>query len=92
MLPDDQKELLIALFNEFEKGETPEARFARTMDNLQPLLLNDINNGKDWRLHDVNKSKVINRQKTSSLGSEEIWEFTKELIDENVKKGNIKDE
>lgn len=92
LLPDDQKELLIALFNEFEKGETPEARFARTMDNLQPLLLNDINNGKDWRLHDVNKSKVINRQKTSSLGSEEIWEFTKELIDKNVKKGNIKDE
>lgn len=92
LLPDDQKELLIALFNEFEKGETPEARFARTMDNLQPLLLNDINNGKDWRLHDVNKSKVINRQKTSSLGSEEIWEFTKKLIDKNVKKGNIKDE
>ena len=41
LLPDDQRDALRALFEEFEEGETPEARFARAMDNLQPLLLND---------------------------------------------------
>ncbi len=92
LLPNDQKEHLIALFEEFEEGKTPEARFAKTMDNLQPILLNDCNNGADWRAHEVNKSQVLNRQKSSQLGSEEIWEFIKELIDKNVKKGNIKDE
>ena len=92
LLPNDQKEHLIALFEEFEEGKTPEARFAKTMDNLQPILLNDCNNGKDWRLHEVNKTQVLNRQKSSQLGSEEIWGFTKELIEKNVVKGNIKDE
>lgn len=92
LLPNDQKDHLTALFEEFEEGKTPEARFVKTMDNLQPILLNDFNDGEDWRLHEVNKSQVLNRQKSSQLGSEKIWEFIKNLIDKNVKKGNIKDE
>ncbi|MBQ3047118.1 MAG: HD domain-containing protein [Clostridia bacterium] len=91
LLPDDQNNILRSLFEEFEEGKTAEARFARTMDNLQPILLNDSNNGKDWREHDVNKQQVYNRQKSSELGSEEIWQFTKELIEKNVKNGNIKE-
>ena len=89
MLPDEQKNEMIKLFNEFECGETPEAKFARVMDNFQPILLNDSNDGKDWRLHNINKTQVINRQKTSKEGSEEIWEYTGKLIENNVKKGNL---
>ena len=92
LLPDDQKEHLIELFEEFEDGKSPEARIAHVMDNLQPILLNDCNNGKDWRLHEVNKAQALNRQKSSQLGSQEIWKFTQDLIEKNVKKGNIKDE
>ncbi|MBQ8448854.1 MAG: HD domain-containing protein [Clostridia bacterium] len=92
LLPDDQRDELRALFDEFEAGETPEARFAKTMDNFQPLLLNDSNGGADWREHKVIKSKVVGRQQRNILGSKEIWEYTSALIDENVKKGNIKDE
>ena len=92
LLPDDQKEHLMDLFKEFEQGQTPEAKFAKVMDNFQPLLLNDSNNGEDWRKHKVNKTKVTNRQKTSKLGSKEILEFTKELIQKNLDKGNIIDE
>ena len=89
LLPDDQRDELRALFEEFEACETAEARFARTMDNFQPLLLNHSNGGADWRKHQVTKSKVVGRQQTSSLGSEEIWKYTKKLINENVEKGNI---
>ena len=92
LLPDDQRDELRALFEEFEAGESAEARFARTMDNFQPLLLNDSNGGADWREHKVTKSKVVGRQRKSIIGSKEIWEYTSELIDENVKKGNIIDE
>ena len=92
ILPDDQCEELRALFEEFEFGESPEAQFARAMDNFQPLLLNHSNGGADWRKHKVTKSKVVGRQQTSSLGSEEIWKYTEEIINENVKKGNILDE
>ena len=92
MLPTEQKKEMLALFEEFETGETPEAKFARVMDNFQPILLNDSNNGEDWRLHKMKKSQVIKRQKTSKKGSEEIWNYTKELIENNVRKGNLIDE
>lgn len=92
MLPDDQKEQMKALFYEFEEGKTPEAKFAKVMDNFQPLLLNDSNNGKDWRVHQIKKTQVINRQKKSQPGSNDIWEYTSKLIENNVKKGNLIDE
>ena len=91
LLPDEQRDELRALFEEFEEGKTPEAKFARVMDNFQPLILNDSNNGKDWRVHGIKKSQVEKRQISSKMGSEEIWEYTKELIDNNVKKGNLMD-
>lgn len=92
ILPDDQREHLRSLFEEFEVGETPEARFARAMDNFQPLLLNDSNNGGDWREHNVSRTQVTNRQKRTKLGSEEIWDYSEKLIEENVCKGNLRDE
>ena len=91
MLPHDQKEHLRALFEEFEACETPEARFARTMDNFQPLLLNNANNGGDWRAHDVSKTQVSKRQNNSKKGSEDIWKYSMEIIKNNVNKGNLKD-
>ena len=92
MLPDEQKKEMLDLFYEFEEGKTPEAKFAKTMDNFQPILLNDSNNGKDWRVHQIKKSQVVNRQKSSQLGSKNIWEYTSELIEKNVKKRNLIDE
>ena len=58
LLPDDQKQDLQALFDEFEERKTPEAKFARALDNLQPLLLNNSNDGGDWREHQVTEAQV----------------------------------
>lgn len=92
MLPEDQKTELKSLFEEFEAYETPEAKFARAMDNFQPLLLNDSNDGGDWKEHGVCRSQIMGRHKKTRLGSEEIGQYSEELIMENVKKGNIRDE
>ena len=92
LLPSEQAQELTALFYEFEENQTPEAKFAHAMDNFQPLLLNHSNNGGDWRAHGVDKTRVMKRQEKTRLGSQEIWEYTSKIIDENVKKGNIKDE
>lgn len=92
LLPDDQREELRGLFEEFEAGETAEAKFARTMDNLQPLMLNDSNDGGDWKAHHVTKTQIMKRHARNQLGSKVIGEYTKELIDKNVQKGNIRDE
>lgn len=80
---------LKGLFEEFEACQTPEARFVRAMDNLQPLLLNDANEGRDWRVHNVQKSQVVKRNASTRLGSEEIWKAAMEIVDKNVKKRHI---
>lgn len=90
LLPDDQCDELKSLFYEFEACETAEAKFVRAMDNFQPLLLNDANNGVDWKNHGVTLEQVVKRQERSALGSAQIWEETKKIIDKNVKNGNIK--
>ena len=92
LLPDDQREELRGLFEEFEAGETAEAKFARTMDNLQPLMLNDSNDGGDWKAHQVTRTQIMKRHARNQLGSEVIGAYTKELIEENIRKGNIRDE
>lgn len=90
LLPEDQKEELIALFDEFEANQTPEARFAKAMDNFQPLLLNNSNDGGDWKEHQVTSTQVYGRQSKTELGSKQIYQVTDEIIQEHIKKGNLK--
>lgn len=91
ILPDDQKQTLKSLFEEFEENATAEAKFAHAMDNLQPLLLNDSNGGKDWRVHNVRADQVYDRQKKSKDASEKLYELTDNIIKNNIEKGNIQD-
>ena len=91
LLPEDQKQELIALFDEFEESQTPEARFAHAMDNLQPLLLNHSNGGSDWKGHQVNAAQVYGRQTKTKLGSEKLFEVTDRIIRENIRKGSLKE-
>ena len=92
ILPEEQKEELIKLFDEFEAYETAESKFAHVMDNLQPLILNNSNGGGDWREHGVTARQVYGRQSKTKLGSERLYEVTDKLIQENINKGNIKAE
>ena len=89
LLPEDQRNELRALFEEYEAQETPEAHIVRSMDSLQPLLLNDKTEGRDWRRHGVKMAQVIKRQEPGRLGSEKIWEFSKALIERNTEEGKI---
>ena len=90
LLPEDQKNELISLFDEFEKYETPEAKFAHSMDNFQPLILNNSNEGGDWKEHGVTSKQVYGRQSKTRLGSEKIYEITDQIVQENIRKGNLK--
>lgn len=90
MLPTDQAAELMALFDEFEAWETPESRFAHAMDNLQPLLLNDSNDGGDWREHRVSAEQVYGRQRKTALGSERLFQLADGLLQKHIEKGNLK--
>ena len=91
LLPEDQAKDLRAIFDEFEEQRTPEAIFARSMDCLQPLLLNNSNGGGDWKRHGVKREQVVKRQAKTKLASQDLYDYSISVIDENVKKGNIKE-
>ena len=90
LLPTDQKEELIRIFDEFEEAETAEAKFAHTMDNFQPLILNNSNDGGDWREHGVSAEVVYARQNNNRFGSERIFEETDKILKEHIRRGNLK--
>ena len=89
MLPNDQKTEFISLFDEFEQAESAEARFAHSMDNLQPLMLNNSNGGSDWIEHGVRADQVYGRQQGTRPGSEILYELTDKIIKENIDKGSL---
>lgn len=92
LLPDEQKEELIALFDEFEAFETPESKFAHAMDNLQPLMLNNSNGGADWKEHEVTAQQVYGRQSKTRLGSEQLFEVVDSIIQQNIANGQIRED
>ena len=92
LLPDEQKEELIALFDEFEAFETPESKFAHAMDNLQPLMLNNSNGGADWKEHEVTAQQVYGRQSKTRLGSETLFEVVDSIIQQNIANGRIRED
>lgn len=93
LLPPDQAARLREIWEEFEAQSTPEARFARTMDNLQPLMLNDATNGRAWREHAVRLSQVLGRNSVTGDGSQELWKYAfHHFVQPNVEKGNIIDD
>lgn len=89
MLPDDQAQMFKGLFEEFEAQETPEAKFARAMDNFQPLLLNHSNDGGDWVSHQVHASDVYRRQSQTKPGSPTLYAVTDEILQEHIAKGHL---
>ncbi len=89
LLPEDQKKELTALFDEFEECRTADARYAHAMDNLQPLILNDSNDGGDWIEHGVSAQAVRKRQEKTLQGSEALYEVAMGIIREHVRKGHL---
>lgn len=91
MLPEDQRDRIRALWDEFEAGQTAEALFARTMDNFQPMLLNAASDGKAWSERGVRLEQVERRNAKTAKGSAELWTYALEnFIKPNVEKGRLK--
>lgn len=93
LLPEDQGKKFRTLWEEFENGKTPEARFAHTMDNIQPAMLNAATDGKIWEQRKIRLSQILERNKTTADGSQLLWDYSlNEFIEPNLKSGRIKDD
>ena len=90
ILPEDQAEYLNDLWEEFEENITPESKFAHTLDNIQPMMLNDATGGKAWKEHQVKLSQIMKRQEKTKDGSVSLWEYAREnFLERNLESGVI---
>jgi putative hydrolases of HD superfamily len=92
LLPQDQAEEMRKLWDEFEEGVTAEAKFAATLDRLQPFLLNAASGGKSWREHGVTFSQVMKRNEVTPYGSETLWQYQYASMKKQAEIGNLIDE
>lgn len=90
LLPTEQAEEFIAIWEEFEAGLTDEAKFAKSMDRLEPLLQNTSNNGGTWAEFNVPYQKVYDKKKAIKEGSSVLWNYADNLLNESVAKGILK--
>lgn len=65
LLPENQAKELIDLWKEFEDGETDDAKFAKSLDKLEPLLQNFSNNGGTWDKYNVTYNEVYTQKNQS---------------------------
>ncbi|WP_073603100.1 HD domain-containing protein [Vibrio aerogenes] len=82
ILPDDQGQKYLALWKEFEEAATPEARFAKALDRLIPVMLNYCNEGQSWKEHGVHKHQVLSMNQRIEQGSTCLWDYALEIIDQ----------
>jgi putative hydrolase of HD superfamily len=87
LLPDDQRDEMLALWREFEARETPEARFAAALDRLMPMLHNYETRGRSWQEHGIVSGQVLARNAHIADGSEGLWEYTQAFVADAVEKG-----
>ena len=80
ILPEEKAEELFALWNEFENGETAEAKFARAIDRVMPVLQNLYNNKQSWTENNVGKEQILEKTAYIGDGSMAIWQTIAEKI------------
>ncbi|HEX3019564.1 MAG TPA: HD domain-containing protein [Chitinispirillaceae bacterium] len=89
ILPEDQYNQFMALWEEFEAKQTPEAKFAGVMDRLEPLLQNFYDNGHTWQKHNIPAEKVFRLNQQMEMGSKIIWDYARSIIEESIKNGYL---
>ena len=87
LLPPGQASALRALWDEFEERATAEAKFARALDRLQPMLINMMTGGGTWRSPGVTADQALARVALVEDGSPSLGAYAHDMIDRAVERG-----
>lgn len=87
LLPSSQAEDLRLLWQEFDHMQTEDAKFARSIDRLLPILHNYFNQGVTWTKKGITKQQVFDRNREIAAGSKVLWEYAKGLIEDGEERG-----
>ena len=87
LLPDTQASQFRALWDEFEERRTTEAKFARALDRLQPMLANYQLGGGTWQEHTITADQVLDKVALIEDGSPRLGAFARDLVLSAVEQG-----
>ena len=87
ILPTEQGAALRALWDEFNERRSADARFARALDRLQPMLENLAAGGGTWRRHGITADQVLEKVALIEDGSPSLGEYARNLINRAVGTG-----
>lgn len=87
ILPAGQGEALRALWDEFNERRSPDARFARALDRLQPMLENFAAGGGTWQRHGVTADQVLEKVTLIEDGSPSLGRYARNLVNRAVTEG-----
>jgi putative hydrolases of HD superfamily len=87
LLPPDLAGTFRGLWDEFEERRTPEARFARALDRLQPMLANFKAGGGTWLEHGLTADQVLTKVALIEDGSPSLGAYARDLVDRAVREG-----
>lgn len=91
LLPVDMGSEFRSLWDEFEAGATTEARFANALDRFQVLLQNVNTRGGTWRIHGIEKARVIQRMLPIKEGAPALWPVVERYLAEACAEGTLKE-
>ena len=91
MLPEDVGKEIRLLWEEFDRMETPDAKYAACMDRIQPYLHNTLTDGHTWVEGKVSKTQVLQRSGVIEETLPEVWDWVLKNVENGVKKGWIAD-
>ena len=97
ILPADQEEYFRELWEELEANETPEARFAKALDKIQPTMLNHASGGRTWLENGISVSQIYKRNENTADGSRVLWDYAvshyiEPHVEKSGKPGEIKED
>lgn len=82
LLPGHHGTYLRELWDEYERGDTAEARYVMAIDRMAPMLLNIAEGGTTWREHGITRERVIDRNGPHiSIALPDVWAHALGLLD-----------
>jgi putative hydrolases of HD superfamily len=90
LLPEGEADQYMQLWYEFEQGETADARYAKAIDRVPPLLHNLHGNGHSWKENNVPKERVFELNSRIAKGSEKLWDALQTKLGQAVSDGILK--
>ena len=91
LLPEGSSQQYLDLWHEFEAGKTPDAKYAKAIDRVPPLLHNLYGNGHGWRENAISPEQVLAVNSRISKGSENLWQVLKSKITSVICDGKFKE-